>query len=109
MPLVRYLNRVSGMDLKPNQLVAFIFLIGTFLIILYEVWAIGWRDQSWTVTAVLREWSEDAPMLPIIVGILIGHLFFCKCPKIHVSGPSSIPPKGEIKIVQEVICDKTCR
>lgn len=88
------------MDLKPNQIVAFIFVIGTFCIILYELWAVGWRDQSWTITAVLREWSEDTPMLPIIVGILIGHLFFCKCPHHHGVISNSIPPKGVVQSVQ---------
>lgn len=65
------------MEFRPNQLVAALFVIGTIVILLYETWAIGWRGEEWTITAVLTEWSREFPILPLVIGILMGHLFFC--------------------------------
>lgn len=29
-----------------------------------------------SVSYFLREWSKELPLLPVLIGILIGHLFF---------------------------------
>lgn len=75
---MRLLPKGLRMDIKPNQIVAVLFVAGTVLCYLYEVWAIGWKDETWTITYVLGEWSRSFPILPLAVGILAGHLFFCQ-------------------------------
>lgn len=31
---------------------------------------------AWTVTAVVQSWSHDFPLLVLLIGIVLGHLFF---------------------------------
>lgn len=93
------------MDIRPNQLVALAFVIGTVLILLYEVWALNWRDPQWTITYVLRDWSEKNPIIPLTIGVLIGHLFFCQHVVIYRNDPVSVPIERKVEIVQKVIGD----
>jgi|DewCreStandDraft_4_1066084.scaffolds.fasta_scaffold237059_2 hypothetical protein len=44
-------------------------------IILYDVWAYRQYGPEGTVSATLREWSEQYPVLLIALGCLLWHLF----------------------------------
>lgn len=52
-----------------------------FLFMLIVVWLFDWyaivKDRPReTVSAMLLEWSQAWPILPLLVGIVIGHLFW---------------------------------
>lgn len=57
------------------------WLAGFFLIVLavigaYDCYALWWLPAGNTVSYYLRDWSEQLLVLPLLVGILLGHLFF---------------------------------
>jgi hypothetical protein len=58
-----------------------IYLSLLFLAIVAAIWLWDWfavikgRDGE-TVSATLSEWSRAWPILPFLIGILIGHLFW---------------------------------
>lgn len=38
-----------------------------------------WGEQA-TITYVVGQWSKEVPILPILVGIVMGHLFWPRRP-----------------------------
>jgi len=57
----------------------FLALSLMFVLLCCGVWdlVLTAKDQPQnTVSATLLEWSVQFPMLPVVVGILIGHLFW---------------------------------
>ncbi len=43
---------------------------------LWDIWVISMGRQADTVSAVLHQWSLQFPILPLIVGLLLGHIFW---------------------------------
>lgn len=62
----------------PNTILAIAFLMVMFVIAVYDTWAINYRTPEWTVTYVLRDWSTQFPVLPLAIGIVLGHIFFAR-------------------------------
>lgn len=58
-------------------LVAVMFLAMVGLVGLFDLWLVlGAPTGSRTVSSWVIEWSHQYPILPLLVGVLIGHLFF---------------------------------
>jgi hypothetical protein len=45
------------------------------LLTVYDVWALT-KGYEFTVSSTLLQAARDWPIIPLVVGILIGHLFF---------------------------------
>lgn len=52
------------------------FLCFLFALGVYDVYAVFFLPEERTVSHYLRLWSERVPVLPLVVGIVIGHIFF---------------------------------
>lgn len=46
------------------------------LVMAWDVYCSFWLSGSNTVSAVIREWSQRWPVLPLLVGLVLGHLFW---------------------------------
>lgn len=58
-----------------------IYLSLGFLVVLAAVWVWDWyaivkQQPKETVSAMLLEWSQAWPILPFMVGVIIGHIFW---------------------------------
>lgn len=52
-----------------------ILVLGVVLVLAYEVRShIGTAYP--TLTTILRQWSRDYPMVGVVVGLVVGHLFW---------------------------------
>lgn len=58
--------------------IALAMLTGLYLASIYDVY-LG-STGNLTITDSVRAWSSRWPVLPLSVGIIIGHLFWCSCP-----------------------------
>lgn len=57
-------------------ILSLLFLGIVFAVWLFDIFAgLNERPQD-TVSAVLFDWSRDFPILPLAVGVLLGHLFW---------------------------------
>lgn len=54
------------------------FIIGaTIAIAAYDIYAAAnKRDKAETITAVLRRESRESPIIPLALGMVMGHLFW---------------------------------
>jgi TRAP-type C4-dicarboxylate transport system permease small subunit len=71
--------RESGMpllDYNPNSVVALLLLAVIVSVGVYDVFAGTYFGQEWTVTTVVQGWSARYPALPLLVGFILGHLFW---------------------------------
>jgi hypothetical protein len=50
-------------------------LVLTALLTVYDVWAVT-KGYDWTISATLLEFSRDWPIVPFVVGLLCGHVWF---------------------------------
>jgi hypothetical protein len=57
---------------KPT--VAFIVAV-VAVVTVYDVWAVS-HDYTWTISATLLQAAKAWPIIGVLIGILIGHLFF---------------------------------
>lgn len=53
-----------------------LILIVTLFIIVYDG-VMVWQHPEATITAVTRAAAHEHPIIGVLVGILVGHLFFC--------------------------------
>lgn len=53
----------------------FFIVFVTALIVVYDVWALT-RGYEWTISSTLLEASKRWPVIPFLLGLLAGHLFF---------------------------------
>jgi hypothetical protein len=42
----------------------------------WDVYALYALTAADTVSAAVRQWAEELPVVPLLVGIILGHLFF---------------------------------
>lgn len=62
---------MSGPDL--TRLILVVNIIG---LAIYDVAALWWWGPPATISVVAYETSRSHPLLPLVVGLLLGHLFF---------------------------------
>lgn len=53
----------------------FVLIGGIAVILLYDAWAAR-RGEGYTMSFHLAVWSRQWPIIPLLAGILLGHLFF---------------------------------
>lgn len=56
--------------------VAAFFIAVVLLVAIYDVVAGSSANALQPATAVLRDWSGRYPILPLTVGVVVGHLFW---------------------------------
>lgn len=59
----------------------------------YDVYAAFALPPGNTVSAILYGWGQSFPVFPVVLGILLGHLFWPVGPRDPPS-PISLPPTG---------------
>lgn len=63
-----------------------VLLIGVCgLIAAWDVYAVYGPGPRYTVSAQIRDWASEWPVLPFLLGLLAGHLFW---------GSAHTPPHG---------------
>jgi len=62
--------------LAPNVGVASVLIVEFLLLFLYDAIALLFWGHEYTVSYVLQSWSKHYPVLPLVIGILMGHLFW---------------------------------
>jgi hypothetical protein len=65
----------------PSVIIGMFLLAVILLIGFWDVWVGAAYGEPWTVSYQLSAWARRWPVLPLLIGILIGHLFACpECP-----------------------------
>jgi len=62
--------------MSSNVVLSLIFLLAIATVYLFDVAAVVRGVPQETVSRVMLVWSERFPILPLCVGIVIGHLFW---------------------------------
>jgi hypothetical protein len=52
------------------------FLACVILILLFDVWAWATHGKEATASTLIHLWAKEWPLLPFLVGMVIGHLFW---------------------------------
>jgi hypothetical protein len=61
-----------------QYLVAALFLVMCLMVAIFDLYATrAWGSES-TVSWIVRNWSAHYPILPFMLGMLAGHLFWVK-------------------------------
>lgn len=68
-------------DSPPNLnnarlLLVLVFLVSIMCILLFDVWAWAVHGQKATASTLIHDWGREWPLLPFLVGMVIGHLFW---------------------------------
>ncbi len=50
-----------------------VFAVG---LIVYDVWTVLKRGSSTTISVQLYEFSKNYPMVPFLIGFVMGHIFW---------------------------------
>lgn len=61
---------------QPRVVFAVCMMLSCLFAGLWDVWVIAHGRPNDTVSRVLQEWSVAYPMLPLALGILLGHIFW---------------------------------
>lgn len=70
------------------QYVLAVLLLATmFLAGVWDVWVTYHERPDETVSNILQGWSVLYPVLPLLVGILLGHIFWPRIPGVIRRGP----------------------
>jgi hypothetical protein len=60
----------------PEVIIGISLLVITFFVAAYDIYAlIKWGTQS-TVSVVMYSWAKSYPILPLMIGLLMGHVFW---------------------------------
>jgi len=62
--------------LQPNVVVSMVLISVILIIFLYDAIALMFWDHTYTISYVVKSWSRYFPILPLVVGICLGHLFW---------------------------------
>jgi len=62
--------------MSANQWVAAALSLIVFIVFLFDLFSVAARDELATVSAVVLEVSRKHPMVPLLFGVLMGHLFW---------------------------------
>lgn len=66
--------------MKAPAALAIAFLCVCFTIGIYDVWAVYVSGVNDTVSAVLGRWGAQFPVLPLLIGMVLGHVFWPRLP-----------------------------
>jgi hypothetical protein len=47
---------------------------------IWDIYVAASGNPEDTVTLIVRQWSSEFPVLPLMTGLVIGHLFWSTCP-----------------------------
>jgi len=65
---------------SPPEVVGFWLAVGFLTVCvaigLYDIWAIYTPGDCPTVSHYIQRWSKESPLLPLVGGMVLGHLFF---------------------------------
>jgi hypothetical protein len=87
-----------------SVVVTIVLLVVLAIVGLYDVYAIIKWGDAYSVTFVIRKWNAEFPVMGLLVGIVLGHLFWCKsCVEIEVK----IPPESVKKSTIVPVVDHT--
>ncbi len=87
--------------LPPNVCVAIVLLFTIFFVGTYDAVALMFWGQQYTVSYVVKSWASHFPILPVVVGIVLGHLFWPIGPDIEVR-PKETVRNGSASTVADV-------
>lgn len=62
--------------LRPSFWIAIAFFVVIAAIAIWDTYAMFAPDRLKTVSSYALNWSLESPVLPFIVGVVVGHLFF---------------------------------
>jgi hypothetical protein len=54
-------------------------MLFAFLCGLWDVIANATNQPQHTISSVILDWARSFPILPLLLGILLGHFFFPQC------------------------------
>lgn len=86
--------------MAPNAAVAIVLLVVLQIVAIYDSVALMFFGREHTVSFVLASWSSHFPIIPIVVGMLIGHLFWPVAPSLPASPKESLT-NGYVRPVSE--------
>lgn len=71
------------MDNPPGRGVAGFYLAVFFVMILgiialYDFWCVYSDTPCWSVSEWVQHWSTESPLVALLLGIILGHLFFSR-------------------------------
>lgn len=69
------IQRASGQGTAGLVLAAGLMVLLLFIGV-YDLAVIFWRLPMRTVSDHIYSWSTDLPLLPLLCGLVLGHLFF---------------------------------
>jgi hypothetical protein len=61
---------------RPEVWLACLFIAVNLTIALWDVWAWGAGKDNETVSWIMFQWSKAWPILPLVVGVVAGHVFW---------------------------------
>lgn len=77
---------------SPEVWGAILLLVITMTILIFDTYAAFSAGAVDSVSTVLYHWAQRWPIIPLVVGILIGHLFFPTRPAPPPPNPVSAAP-----------------
>jgi hypothetical protein len=60
----------------PQFALAILFLLMIIAIYIWDATTLATGRSDLTVSALLKVWSKDQPILPFAAGMLVGHIFW---------------------------------
>ena len=77
--------------MKGSAALAIAFLAVCFAVGVYDVYVTYLQGSDETVSTVLGRWGAQFPVLPLMIGLVLGHVFWPRIPAVPVPGmPSSL-------------------
>jgi hypothetical protein len=70
------------------------------LIAAWDIYVMATGRPHDTVSLIMREWSAGHPIFPLLMGIVLGHIFWSNCPEHDVknkTGDDDLVIKCQIK------------
>jgi hypothetical protein len=61
---------------RARLILVMIFFLCVVLILVFDVWAWAAHGKEATASALIHAWAKDWPLLPFLVGMVLGHLFW---------------------------------
>lgn len=65
---------------KVPAVVAWFLIIHIMTIGIYDAWAMMYRGRIYTISFALMAIAKEFPIVPCLLGIVVGHLFFPQQP-----------------------------
>ena len=59
-----------------NAYVAAVLMIVILFVGVYDVLALFAKGQAFTVSYVVKSWSAHFPVIPLLIGLILGHLLW---------------------------------